>query len=288
MPDYRSMTTISGEKLDVMVEMPELLRNVFVGKPIPDGLYGVDRDTGLVKVMISPTKSENMKLGRLLRKTGFSEADCRDISAQLRANILIRNGLELKFTSSGEEAYEVYEDGPRSCMKGSRSVVAYNSDNVAIAYVEEDGRVIARAAVCTCPDLGLRYSAIYGNDKVLKEMLEDAGYEDGDLEGCTLDKVYCEDSGLILMPYLDCGTGATEYGDHFILDGGPVYTQNEGGTIGIVCSMCRVGTNEEFIRRVECSDEDMCESCFNEYIIFIDGEAYFTDSPDIIVLENGD
>lgn len=76
----------------------------------------------------------------------------------------------VKFATTEQEILRVYNEGPRSCMRGSNGVIAYAAGDLAIAYIDEDGRPRARA-LCW-PEKKI-YGRVYPN----VENYEDDGFE---------------------------------------------------------------------------------------------------------------
>lgn len=55
------------------------------------------------------------------------------------------SGAALKFAKTEAEIISVYAKGPGSCMSGKKCVGAYAAGDLAVAYLEDDRRIIARA-----------------------------------------------------------------------------------------------------------------------------------------------
>jgi hypothetical protein len=155
------------------------------------------------------------------------------------------NTPELLWARTADEIEYVYQKGPRSCMGGKEgseaSIISqihptrvYATDDLAVAYIERDGKITARALVNEIDD---QYNRIYGNDVQLSSLLEEAGYREGNFDGCRVKKLY--ENGLELMPYMDIGD---EYGlydhdsDHWIVG----YCDEEGEADGwpFKCKSC--------------------------------------------------
>lgn len=279
---------LNGESLKRPVRVPDLLMDILGGATPPKGLIGLDTETGLVKVQLSENKTTHMKLGRLMHKNGVSGDYCRDYSSKLRAIIQEMKGATLQLTKDGEEAYEVYKDGPHSCMQGMDCVKAYATEDVAVAFVKIDDRIVARSVVCKNEDIGLQYICIYGNKDLLKSLLEKAGYESGTLDGCCLDKL--EDSdGNVMCPYLDCGTNIDVRGDYLeVTCSGDFSSQGTDGVLGERCEACGSVVSEDCTRYDEHTERSICESCFDECHVLVDGTHYHEDSSDIKMTGDND
>ncbi len=272
---------VDGTKLENCIRVPDVLYDI-LGFGIPKGLVGLDMDTGLVKVHLTKTKTTHMKLGRLLHKSGIAGDVCRDYSSKLRAIVLSMKGAKLELTESGDEAFEIYRDGPNSCMSNMECVKAYDSDDIAVAYVRVEGRILARAVVCKDEDIGLRYTCIYGNSNLMKPLLEEAGYSEGTLSGCTL-SLLRDDFGNTLLPYLDCGTRVSEYGDYLsIHEGGDFESQNTAGILGEVCDCCETILSQDETYWDEHTEQSLCNECFSETNVWVDDRHYNINSDEVV------
>lgn len=255
---------------------------------VPNGLVGVNEESGLVQVMLDRDKKTEMKFGKFLVKSGLGERVARDLSSKLKSVLEQIKGAELELTTSGEEALEVYEHGPSSCMKGMECVKAYHSDSVAVAFVRIGERIVARSVVCKDPDIGLQYIYIYGNSDLLKPLLVKAGYTSGDLEGCTLGR-FEDEYGKVFLPYLDCGTHVNDDGNCITVSRyGEYYSQNTSGYLECnTCECCEEATREDELRYSDYYEASYCESCYEDRHEYVDGEYYATESDDITLLHNG-
>jgi len=282
---------MNGEQIDSLI-LPEVLESLVSSERTIDmyyahednfkGLCGVDMDTGLVEIQLSKDKKATMKIGKYLRKIGRSEDVCREYSAELNAAIEIIKGTELSFTTCGSEAVKVYENGPDSCMSKCKGVAIYDGNDTAVAYVKLNDRIIARSVVVINKDLGLRYIEIYGNSEMMQPLLDRAGFVKGDLDGCTFPKL--EDDRGILFPYFDCGTYVDIYDYYLKADSsGELDSQITGGYIeSAICDRCGDNiVNEYEARYCEHTNMNLCEHCYDEDHVCIDGEYYHKESDDI-------
>ncbi len=264
------------------VILPRLLEEILPNTHPPKGIIGYDVDSGLVLVKLNAVKEAYMKMGKYLNKAGETPEVARDYSSKLRAAINIIKGAKLQITETPEQVVHVYEQGPHSCMSGCDSVQVYCTDSVAVAFVEIDDDIVARTVICKDPEMGLQYSRIYGNTDILRPLLTKAGYAQGDLEGCTLARVYDAD-GLIMCPYLDNAEWVTDQGDHLSLDScGDFSGQNESGVLSVVCDECECITDNDETSYCEFTERMLCDGCFEDTHVNIDGETYHTESDDII------
>ena len=277
---------LNGENLVESVKLPVLVESVFDRIQLPFGLVGVDTDTGLVQVRVTPTKIQDMKLGRLLKRLGLDEEYCKSCSELLKDNIVGVSNLELQFTKNGEEAYHVYSHGPRSCMSDNDAIRCIDSVDVTVAYIQVGDKIISRAIVSTNKDAGLTYTNVYGNIAIEK-LLEEVGYEEGDLHGCTLGLI--ESYSGFLCPYLDSETFATVNKGRLELDGyGDYTTQNTSGDLGSQCSICGCICMHEEVFYSEYDEGSLCYDCYEENYVRVGHEYYHRESSSVVDLPNGD
>lgn len=278
-----------GQPLEAPVEIPEVLCKILTGLPATvDGILGVDLTTGLVLVQTCKRKQQYMKFGKYLRKSGLSDEVVRDKSNELKCSIQMYKGVELKFTASSEEAEEVYARGPNSCMAGMSCVQAYYSENISVAFVEVEEEILGRAVVCTDPDLGLRYSRIYGNEELLRPLLEKAGYVEGNLQGCHLARIE-EYGGRVYCPYLDCGSGVDDCGSYLLIsEYGEHSATNTGGYLSTPCEECQELCSEDELMFCDYEGQYMCSCCWDSCHVLVDGSSYHEDSDEIVQTGDGD
>lgn len=120
---------------------------------------------------------------------------------------------ELKFTTNGQEIVAIYENGPGSCMSGSKEVVAYgDSPDLALAYItRKDGSISARSIVW--PEKKL-YCILYGDCYLMEQLLDDEGYKQGRPIGARIRHIKNNDGDTVL-PSIDGAYNVT-YGKEFI------------------------------------------------------------------------
>ena len=267
----------------------DTLHHVLSGRSTPDGLLGVDLETGLVNVQVTEKKVQPMKFGKFLKKVGADDKTCRELSGKLKATIAQINGAKLQITTSAEEVLEVYQNGPNSCMQGMECVKVYSTEDVAVAYVKSEyGSIVARSVVCINEDIGLKYVEIYGFALLLLPLLTKAGYIKGNLNGCTLARLE-DDYGNVMMPYLDCGTNVTLHDSHIEIDyHGEHYSQCTSGVLGHKCYGCEEVFGEGDLSMSNHDDENRCDSCYEEVHVYLDGTYYHHDSDDIVKDQDGD
>jgi hypothetical protein len=250
---------------------------------LPKGLLDYKLEYGnLVNVQITKDKTALMKLGKFLTKSGYSDKQARDASSKLRAFTAMAQGAVVRFTETGEQVVAVYADGPRSCMQGEDSVRVYVGDDVSVAFVEIDDKIVARAVV---NKIDMCYSTIYGNSEILKPLLEKAGFTNGDLEGCRV-PIIRDSWDKIVMPYVDGPSCADVEGDYVLLtENGEYNCQTEGGFLGDnarPCEECGEGVHEDDEYWCEYTERSLCNSCFSESHVCVNGEYYHIDDDDIV------
>lgn len=263
--------------------LEHVIRNKSFGlKSTPDGLLGVSLETGLVNVQVTKRKVQPMKFGKFLKKVGCTDEVCRELSGSLKSTLAQINGAKLQITTSAEEVFEVYQNGPNSCMQGMECVKVYSTEDVAVAYVKNEyGSIVARSVVCINEDIGLQYVEVYGFEALMVPLLKKAGFEKGTLYECTLARIE-NDSGEVMMPYLDCGTNVTLYDTHIeVVDYGDYGSQSTSGTLGQKCFGCEETFNGDDLTYSEHDNEDRCESCYEEVHVLIDGTNYHVDSDEL-------
>lgn len=259
---------------------------------VPQGLIGIDLDTGLAVVVPAAGKKPiKMRIGKLLKRLKYTNIEQTTVGANARKLSLAMKA-ELKLTSSGDEVVEVYANGPSSCMQGEDSVRVYDTEDVAVAYIEVEGTIIARAVVCKNEEVGLRYGRIYGVEDPLKYLLDKQGYvyHRSPIDGCRLVRIPDSD-GTFVMPYIDGNNKVADNGDYMVVDDWGDYGCNSqsGYKEYYVCDDCGATViSEEDIWYSEHLEQQLCESCYEDCHVRVDGEAYHTDSDSIKQLEDGD
>ena len=253
---------------------------------LPPGLIGVNYKTGLVGVQLSQNKSTEMKYGRYLKKLGKDDAVVREESSKLSSQVKLYNAATLSLATSEEDIKRVYEDGPHSCMSNCEAVVVYAGPDTAVAYVELEDRIVARSVVVTNPDIGLQYVRVYGNEELMRKLLHDNGYTFGSLEGCRL--LLVEGDHGILCPYLDNDTNVEVNAGYLVVDSSGEYeAQNTTGYVdSCSCEACNEPMHRDEQYFCEYREMSLCESCYNEGMVYVDGESYHEDSG--LVKQTGD
>jgi hypothetical protein len=185
-------------------------------------------------------KQVKTTLGRFLRKHALflSDADIQALDAQHRAELTI----EIKYASTKDEIEFVYTnmEGDSGCMRysgghwqlpdGVHPSHVYEAPGMAVAYTQsEDGKIKSRSVVWTNPDKpeDKRYLRLYGDHRVLKSKLENAGFRLANLAGARIARINRKSSpdGSYLMPFID-GVGGNQDnydGRYVMLDSDPRY-----------------------------------------------------------------
>jgi hypothetical protein len=177
---------------------------------------------------------------------------CTIFSAKFEVN-------EVMFAETADEMEEIYTTGPASCMtkaasayptKGIHPVRMYAAGDLAIAYIQREGRVVARAV---CWPAKKVYSAhVYGDSGRFDPMMKKLGFsKGGSMDGARLAKfrVASKDAKNMhhfVMPHVDGYDSVTVAKEHLILgrgNGGKNVLTFGGGSgitesCGIVCAKC--------------------------------------------------
>lgn len=259
---------------------------------LPRGLMSLCPDTGMVWVTPHRDKKQQlMKFGKFLKKLGcYSDAQVRESSSALKAYVEMFNGAELQFTTTGEEVRRVYEDGPNSCMSNESAVQIYVGDDVSVAYVKIGDRIVARTVVCKNPHIGLQWVCIYGNRDIIIPLLERAGYESGDLNGCRV-PVVTDYSGNIMCPYIDGPDYANLDGDFIeFCTHGDHHVQQQSGYLEERkhCLECGDSMHPDEAHYSEHEDDDYCSECYHSEHIERNGEWYNINQDCVVQLHCGE
>tara|TARA_R110000744_G_scaffold225644_1_gene343993 strand:+ start:18 stop:815 length:798 start_codon:yes stop_codon:yes gene_type:complete len=170
-------------------------------------------------------------------------------------------------------------------MQGNSAVRVYVGDDVSVAFVEIEDKIVARAVV---NKRGMEYSTIYGNSEILKPLLEKAGFEEGDLDGCRIAAVYDGKVDAPVMPYVDgpdmaeissCGKFVTFRGC------GDLPCQSESGYLQEEmrsCECCGDYVHEDSERWSDYLEQSLCEYCYEDVHVYVEYEYYHVDSDEII------
>jgi hypothetical protein len=281
---------LEGEKLIERIwfedEASQILRD-YGFTEAPKGLIGFNIRGNRVIVSTRGQTTE-MKAGKFLLRAGFGDDASRAFSEAISAQSALMAGAELSITQCGVEAQDVYENGPHSCMSGMDAVGAYDSVDVAVAYVEIEDRIVARTVINIHEK---EYVHIYGNSSILKPLLIEAGYKRGDLEGCTIDNIV-DGNGMSLCPYLDSVGSVDTMGDRLLITrNGEYHAQRVDGYLGEVylCDSCAETVDEDDCCWDEYNEVYLCAYCFEEAHVNLNDRWFNKNDTDSVVqYRNGD
>jgi hypothetical protein len=244
----------------------------------PDGTWGAS------------DRQNRMRVGRYLAQY-YSDVLSNERIQELCASwdIEFGVGLEVKFAKTSDEIELVYRNGPNSCMShGTRDYNTgdthpsrvYGAGDLAIAYLENAGRITARS-LCW-PEKKI-YGRTYGDTHRLHELMQALEYEhveycDGgdEFDGARLLKLPYK--GGYIMPWLDHGGYVYDEGDSFFRitsDSGEIDAQSTEGLImarddSARCDSCgeRYDSDNEggYV-----DDRDLCESCLESETFYCEG-----------------
>jgi hypothetical protein len=176
--------------------------------------------------------------------------------------------LTLSFAVTADDIEDVYVRGPSSCMSNSSD--SYQSDehpvrvyagfDLQLAYLERDGRVTARALVWPKQKCNSR---IYGDETRLRDLLDGAGYSDGDLSGARIARIEHGRGGFV-MPYIDGEKACEDMGSHLLIGSGSIGCGNTNGLSGaaFTCCSCGEGVDEDDCRS-DGNGNRYCEECYD-------------------------
>lgn len=173
-----------------------------------------------------------------------------------------------KIATSADDIVRVYINGPSSCMAGDNfsdgpyhPVRVYGDSDLAVAYLEDGDRVIARTVIYPAKK---RYVRLYGDEYTLRVLLEQDGYRHGSLAGAKVRRInYRNSYDTIVFPYVDGDPGADVYDDTWIILGSGGIECNE--TCGYVSVEPQTQTCAHCERDMPYNeDEQYCQSCEHE------------------------
>lgn len=254
-----------------MVRWCAFLENCFLHVSPSDGsllAYTASPDHGLAN------RQTVMRPGRWLVKhfPWFSPQDVKELCLEWT---LIGTPPEIRFAVSADDIFNVYRDGPHSCMAGHKSVRAYAGGDLAIAYFRNArGRIAARTLVW--PERKLYFAGAYGDDTRLYMGLEAVGYsEDVDeLAGARLGG-YEDARGRPMAPYVDACEGRAHYNAkrELVLGSGAgeeVELRSTAGELrpALSCDRCGDARTEDEGVYLEDEDEMWCQYCADNYAVW--------------------
>ena len=254
------------------------------------------------KICISYTESHkhgeadrqtSVKIGKYLRRhfDHLTDPEIAVASSLYRKEQL--GDIDVKFARSRAEIKHVYENGPSSCMShhtshyitsGIHPCEIYATNDCSVAYIERDGRITARTVI---NEVRKEYVRIYGDEIVLTEGLQDLGYKEGNLDGCSL-LLLRTNSDLTIAPYLDgdC-TSVNVLSDKIVVayDG----DREMLGQYGLIeqdmqrCDECGEGFDSDKMSWSDYHDISICSSCIDEFTY-----AYYDSYSNITYIRNSE
>lgn len=192
------------------------------------------------------------KLGRYLNE--FFEPDTKTLQDMVSEYKFIFDD-SFYIARTANEIYDVYQDGPSSCMSYDPEEYqcgpdhyptdVYADSDLAVAYLRNhNGKVSARAVIY--PEEKIYYM-VYGEASLLERKLQRAGYVCDSFVGATINLIYLG-GGTIVGPYID---GEASYGNINCDDDGVPHSITLD-TDGDICFDDTSGVYHTDIR--ECSD----------------------------------
>lgn len=196
-----------------------------------------------------------------------------------------------------------------SCMRGCDSVMAYGVPGNNLAMVTwlprgatlDDEVGYGRAIVRTDTKQYIRaYPAQQWDDSVHTssqvKQLEALGYTEGPLEGVRLWRIEGDNSGTLMVPYLDGqAVRVSEDGDDYlrVSDAGDYDAQNASGILdisdgnGCTCSDCGGRYDEDNMHSVD--DDLICDGCIDRNYVWSEpADRYLRNDDDAIYVESTD
>lgn len=197
---------------------------------------------------------------------------------------------ELKFIENDDPDgwVEVYENGPQSCMRGSRSVKVYAlpGNGLRLAYLEADDQIVARSIVvdATNDDKVKGWVRIYSTEQrwetSMLQMLIAAGYDTRtNMNGVKIKLIDAGHRGFV-CPYIDYGEGgeqtvsADESKGVLIIGGGDWEATCTDGYVngGYECDECGAdGLDEDDVTYVESTEQNLCSDCLDNHFTYAYG-----------------
>lgn len=234
-------------------------------------------------------RQTRIRLGRYLKKYFPDMSDVQIVAVVDRFKAALAREsapFELKFTTDPDIINEIFEtkmyangSSCESCMYGKfygwkdRPYHVYaDSPDVAVAYLVRMDEIVARSVVSTKDNLWVRLYSIDAGEstlcKVLREKLEAARYEHGDLEGNRL-TMLPKRNGRVVLPYIDGSQWVEESAGYWVVGDSGDYCAERTDGYGEeedepCCSRCENPEDECSCIFCECCDEyfaDGCEEC---------------------------
>lgn len=288
----KQLYAADGSKLEIPVNYDGTWDKTILLDNSVHGYVGFNIKTGLVKVVTGDRKPvRTMRVGKFLKRSNKEECTHNHIS-KLASDLHKANKAELKFTATSEDVLHVYQTGPKSCMSNCDAVAVYATEDVSVAYLEIDDKIVARAVVTTAND-NYSYPRVYGEVALMEHKLAEAGWRKDE---CALDGMrvlhLCDSDDSLMMPYLD---GSATYIDqpneddtHVVISthGDICCTNTQGRPTMETCDECGETVIEGGVHYSEHLDQTLCYECFDDCHVYIDGNYYHHDQDEITKTED--
>lgn len=229
-------------------------------------------------------RQTRMKFGKYLRKVfpHLTDVDVQKAVMDLRTALALADSpAKLLFATDRATINRIFETEMcacdstyTSCMHGKfnndaiRPYHVYaDSPDVAVAYVLEHGKIVARSVVSTKGKEYVRAYAVGGCSTkcgILIDLLRQAGYSHGDLVGSRLTKLRTHK---VMLPYIDNGGARVSNEGHYwevVSDGGDYEADQTDGTASDCTPRCGSCDNPEDdcnCSYCECCEESYAEGC---------------------------
>lgn len=241
---------------------------------IPDHFAHVAMSNGAMVAYTQNVEKGERDIQTLMRPGRYFQKYYSDVLSPDEINDLakkIDNSMTLRFATTGEEVVEVYQNGPRSCMRYPNvhhswyyghihpcSVYGDESDLI-LAYLGngEPGQPGFRATARALIDKRSNtYMRVYGDETRIRDCLREAGFKPTDtFESARIKRIEDDHGNGYIMPYID---GEADYcrfdGNMFVI-----------GEYGEIRAQSICGTTEE-------EDRNFCEyheEYTNENLVYI-------------------
>lgn len=269
---------------------------------------------GLLSYYDSPAKRAQGRLtmtkpGRYLRKFFsdlLSESEIEKLAHKWTADTAPET---LHITQDADEIEAAYRNAHLgSCMHfGSGSFSGpehpcrvYAGPDLAVAYIGDLDSPRGRCVVWPEKKIYLR---LYGDVHRLSFALEAHGFrkgEESEFEGARLQRIWCDDNDLYVMPYLDAIGAASDAGDYLVIDSdGEVNGRMTNGLSDeedrTCCDDCGDRYDPDYGGAYVEGHGYVCDSCLNSDYFYCDeineycrdSERADTRDPDLCVSEHG-
>lgn len=288
----KQLYAADGSKLEIPVNYDSTWDETIRLDNKVHGYVGFDIKSGLVKVVTGDRKPiRTMRVGKFLKRSNKEECTHNPIS-KLASDLHKANKTELKFTTTSEDVLRVYTNGPKSCMQNCDAVAVYATEDVAVAYLEIDDDIIARAVV-TIVEGHYKYARVYGEVALMEHKMSEAGWlkDDYALNGMRVLHLR-DDNGELMMPFVDGGAVYIDEpndNDTYVVlaTGGDICCEDTGGRPTVqLCDSCDGRIDEDESHYSEHVQLTMCTDCFEDNHVCINGDWYHKAQDEITETED--